>query len=166
MAVSSPRGTSRAGTPRIGTPCIGICSSGIGDSVCRGCMRCAHEVSQWNGFSDAERQWVWARLDRFLVQIVNNRLELLDVALLKAALTRWDIPCDPARPPQRWLYDLLRLAGSRIGAASACGFGILPGSEDLSAAQLCREIEREWHALSLAHFERYIAPGLGLMQSS
>ncbi len=35
-----------------------------------------------------------------------------------------------------------------------------------SQAQLCREIEREWHALSLAHFERYIAPGLGLMLSS
>ncbi|MFP5414813.1 MAG: DUF1289 domain-containing protein [Gammaproteobacteria bacterium] len=152
--------------PSTGTPCIGICSAGIGDSVCRGCMRCAHEVSQWNGFSAAERQLVWARLDRFLVQIVNNRLELLDLALLKAALTNWNIPCDPARPPQRWLYDLLRLAGSRIGAPVTCGFGILPGSEDLSAAQLCREIEREWHALSLAHFERYIAPGLGLMQSS
>jgi predicted Fe-S protein YdhL (DUF1289 family) len=152
--------------PSTGTPCIGICSAGIGDSVCRGCMRCAHEVSQWNGFSAAERQLVWARLDRFLVQIVNNRLELLDLALLKAALTNWNIPCDPARPPQRWLYDLLRLAGSRIGAPATCGFGILPGSEDLSAAQLCREIEREWHALSLAHFERYIAPGLGLMQSS
>jgi hypothetical protein len=152
--------------PSIGTPCIGICSAGIGDSVCRGCMRCAHEVSQWNGFSAAERQLVWARLDRFLVQIVNNRLELFDEVLLKAALTNWNIPCDPARPPQRWLYDLLRLAGSRIGAPATCGFGILPGSEDLSAAQLCREIEREWHALSLAHFERYIAPGLGLMQSS
>ncbi len=152
--------------PSTGTPCIGICSAGIGDSVCRGCMRCAHEVSQWNGFSAAERQLVWARLDRFLVQIVNNRLELFDEVLLKAAVTNWNIPCDPARPPQRWLYDLLRLAGSRIGAPATCGFGILPGSEDLSAAQLCREIEREWHALSLAHFERYIAPGLGLMQSS
>lgn len=157
---------SRIDTLRIGTPCIGICSSGIGDSVCRGCMRCAHEVSQWNGFSAAERQLVWARLDRFLVQIVNNRLDLRDVALLKAALADWNIPCDAARPPQRWLYDLLRLAGSRIGDRAACGFGVLPGSEDISTAQLCREIEREWHALSLAHFERYIAPGLGLMQSS
>lgn len=129
-------------------------------------MRCVHEVSQWNGFTDAERQLVWARLDRFLVQIVNNRLELRDLALLETALADWNIPRDPARPPQRWLYDLLRLAGSRIGDPSACGFGVLPGSEHLGTAQLCRAIEREWHALSLAHFERYIAPGLGVMQSS
>ena len=151
---------------RIGTPCIGICSSGIGDSVCRGCMRCAHEVTHWNGFSDAEQRLVWERLDRFLVQIVENRVVVLDTPRLVAALARWNIPRASERPPQRWLYDLLRLAGSRIGDHAECGFRVLPGSETLTAAQLCREIERDWHALTLAHFERYIAPGLAAPPSS
>ncbi|MEC7008614.1 MAG: DUF1289 domain-containing protein, partial [Pseudomonadota bacterium] len=33
----------------IKTPCIGVCSTGIGDSVCRGCKRFSHEVIHWNG---------------------------------------------------------------------------------------------------------------------
>ena len=35
----------------IRTPCIGVCSTGIGDAVCRGCKRFTHEVIDWNGYS-------------------------------------------------------------------------------------------------------------------
>ena len=50
----------------IRTPCIGVCSTGIGDAVCRGCKRFAHEVIDWNGYSQAQKQAIDARLDRFL----------------------------------------------------------------------------------------------------
>ena len=47
-----------------GSPCIGVCSTTYGDLVCRGCYRFAHEISEWNGYSDAQRVRVQRRLDR------------------------------------------------------------------------------------------------------
>ena len=47
-----------------GSPCIGVCSTTYGDLVCRGCHRFAHEVSEWNGYSDAQRVAVRRRLDQ------------------------------------------------------------------------------------------------------
>lgn len=146
------------------TPCIGICSAGIGDSVCRGCLRFAHEVQGWNGFSDSERRLVLTRLDRFLTLVLAMRVELFDVELLAAALDARRIPRDPARDPHRWLYDLLRRSGP--GLPEGCGFRVRPEWEGLSSpAALCRLVERDWHALSVAHYERYIEPGLRLVST-
>jgi predicted Fe-S protein YdhL (DUF1289 family) len=39
---------------RTPTPCIGVCSTGIGDVVCRGCKRYAQEVIHWNGYSEQQ----------------------------------------------------------------------------------------------------------------
>jgi len=142
------------------TPCIGICSSGIGDSVCRGCMRFAHEVNGWNAFSEAERRLVLKRLDAFLVRVMVNRVELFDAALVAAALERYLVPRDPARDPHRWLYDLLRRFGSRIRDVEACGFRPRPDAGTADPVQLCRAVERDWHALSVAHYQRYVEPGL------
>ena len=47
-----------------GSPCIGVCSTTYGDLVCRGCHRFAHEVSEWNGYGDAQRVTVRRRLDQ------------------------------------------------------------------------------------------------------
>lgn len=143
------------------TPCIGICSSGIGDSVCRGCLRFAHEVQGWNGFSASERRLVLARLDRFLAQVLAIRVELFDVGQLAAALDARRIPRDPARDPHRWLYDLLRHSGRDL--PEGCGFRVRPEQgESPSPAALCRLVERDWHALSVAHYERYVESGLRL----
>ena len=38
------------------TPCVGICTTtNCGDDVCRGCGRTAHQVINWNQYSDAEK---------------------------------------------------------------------------------------------------------------
>lgn len=143
------------------TPCVGVCSSGIGDRVCRGCMRFAHEVNGWNGFAAAERRLVLARLDAFLARVLANRVELFDAGLLAAALDARRIPRDPARDPHRWLYDLLRRSGHDL--PEGCGFRLRHDErEPPSPAALCRGVERDWHALSTAHYERYVEPGLQL----
>ena len=51
------------------TPCVGICSTGIGDSVCRGCKRFAHEVIDWNAYSHEQRLIIAQRLESFLAQV-------------------------------------------------------------------------------------------------
>ena len=79
-------------------PCIGVCSTGIGDAVCRGCKRFAHEVIDWNGYSQAQKQAIDARLDRFLAMCVANKLRIVDQKLLdwrsrsKFAISRIMIP--------------------------------------------------------------------------
>ena len=44
------------------SPCIGICSTGLGDEVCRGCGRTFHEVSNWARFDDEQKRGVNARI--------------------------------------------------------------------------------------------------------
>ncbi len=62
----------------IRTPCIGVCSTGIGDAVCRGCKRFAHEVIDWNGYSQAQKGAIDSRLDRFLAMCVANKFRIVD----------------------------------------------------------------------------------------
>ncbi len=58
------------------SPCIGICSTTYGDFVCRGCKRFAHEVTGWNRYADAQREVVWERLSKLLMQSIQDHLAL------------------------------------------------------------------------------------------
>ena len=78
------------------TPCIGVCSTGIGDSVCRGCKRFAHEVIDWNGYTLEQKRVVDARLAGFLSQCVSNKLRISDEALLEWQLRVQQISYVPA----------------------------------------------------------------------
>lgn len=49
-------------SPQPDTPCIGICSTAIGDDVCRGCARTFGEISFWGELSQAEKDQCWACL--------------------------------------------------------------------------------------------------------
>lgn len=46
------------------TPCIGVCSTAIGDDVCRGCARTFVEISHWYALPDVEQQRIWRCLPR------------------------------------------------------------------------------------------------------
>ncbi|MBM3116161.1 DUF1289 domain-containing protein [Jeongeupia naejangsanensis] len=45
------------------TPCIAVCSTGLGDDVCRGCGRTFIEVANWVSMTEAEKEAVWRRLE-------------------------------------------------------------------------------------------------------
>src|SRR6478735_4406448 len=68
------------------TPCIGVCSTGIGDTVCRGCKRFSHEVIAWNSYTQDERRVVLQRIDVLLGQIVARWLVIDDVDKLREQL--------------------------------------------------------------------------------
>ena len=51
------------------SPCVGLCSTTYGDNVCRGCMRFSHEVRDWNGYSNEEKQIIWKRLSDLRDQV-------------------------------------------------------------------------------------------------
>lgn len=44
------------------SPCIGICSTVLGDEVCRGCGRTFDEVLNWHQYSDEQKRAINQRL--------------------------------------------------------------------------------------------------------
>ena len=141
---------------RAPTPCIGVCSTGIGDVVCRGCKRYAHEVIAWNGYSDDQKQLIHARLDQLLTQVISAKLAVFDEALLERQIKVQQIRYSPAKNPYVWVFELLRAGAGQIRDVREFGFAVEPGYRQLSLAALREQIDREFFVLSEAHYQRYI----------
>ncbi len=142
---------------RVSTPCIGVCSTGIGDAVCRGCKRYAHEVIHWNAYSNEQKAAIDRRLDQLLAQVVTAKLQVIDSELLEARLRAQQIRYPLHRSPPVWVFELLRAGASQIGDPREYGFIVEPGYRTLPLAVLREQIDREFFLLSEAHYQRYIA---------
>ena len=142
---------------RIPTPCIGVCSTGIGDAVCRGCKRYSHEVIHWNSYSQEQKQAIDRRLDQLLAQVVIAKLQILDSELLEMRLKAQQIRYSAHRSPPVWVFELLRAGASQIDDPRDYGFAVEPGYRTLPLAVLREQIDREFFLLSEAHYQRYIA---------
>ena len=140
------------------TPCIGVCSTGLGDSVCRGCKRFEHEVIHWNSYSQHQQQLVIERLDTFVQQIVANIIDIEDEAKLVEQMRYQQIRFDENLSSSRWVYELLRSGASQIQSTEDFGFRLKPNWQRFSLEQVKQFLEQDFYALSSAHYERYIAP--------
>lgn len=137
------------------TPCIGVCSTGIGDTVCRGCKRFSHEVIAWNGYSQDERRAVLQRIDVLLGQIVARWLVIDDVEKLRHQLQLQQIGFDPARYPASWVVELLKAGASQIDDPAAFGLSLCEQACGKTMRELRDTVEKEFYDLSCAHYERY-----------
>ncbi len=143
------------GENTVRTPCIGVCSTGIGDTVCRGCKRFSHEVINWNAYSQDERRAVLARIDELLAQIVARWLSIDDADVLRAQLLAQQIGFDEQRQPASWIVELLKAGASQIAEPAAYGLRLQMAGQGMGMRQLRDVIEKEFYELSCAHFERY-----------
>lgn len=141
------------------TPCIGVCSTGIGDSVCRGCKRFAHEVIDWNAYSHEQRLIIARRLESFLTQVVSNYLEIIDQDLLLRQIEHQQLRFKPEQNAYCWVFELLRAGASQI-RAKEFGLRLRSAWHNTPLAEIRDLIDRDYYALSCAYYERYIAPGL------
>ncbi len=141
--------------PNVKTPCIGVCSTGIGDSVCRGCKRFAHEVIHWNGYTQDQKRIVDARLAQFLAQCVQNRLRVIDQALLAWQLQTQQVRHNPDHDPHCWVFALLKAGAGQIEDPREFGFEVDLRYRELPLVELREQIDGEYFALSSAHYERY-----------
>ncbi len=139
------------------TPCIGVCSTGIGDSVCRGCKRFHHEVVHWNGYTEEQKRIVDARLAGFLSQCVSNKLRVLDPALLKWQLQVQNVRHVAHHDEYCWLFSLLRAGAGQIDNPRDFGFEVDIDFRDVPLTVLRERIDAEFYLLSEAHYDRYIA---------
>lgn len=141
---------------RVKTPCIGVCSTGIGDIVCRGCKRFAHEVIDWNSYSEEQRQIVVDRLEQFLETIVSNIVDIFDEEKLLQQLRYQQISVNENLSASRWVFELLRTGASQIKSTDEFGFRVKPQWQRYSLEQIKQFMEQDFYTLSCAHYERYI----------
>lgn len=139
------------------TPCIGVCSTGIGDRVCRGCKRFAHEVIHWNSYDNAQKLLIEQRLEDFLSRCVRNKLQVTDSDILRRELDSRRISYPQQRDCYCWAYCLLQAAASQIPDPAAFGLMIEAQYRDLPLATVWQAIDDEFFILSDAWYERYLS---------
>lgn len=139
------------------TPCIGVCSTGIGDTVCRGCKRFSHEVIDWNSYTPEQKRIIDGRLSGFLSQCVSNKLQVHDAALLRWQLETQNVRFVAHHDAYCWVFSLLKAGAGQIDSTRDFGFEVDLRYRDLTLAQLRERIDSEFLLLSQAHYDRYIA---------
>jgi len=132
----------------------------MGDDVCRGCHRFAHEVVNWNGYPEEQRVVVFERLDSLLIQILKNKIQLVDIKLLSANMSAAKIVFRKQSDPHCWVYALLKKTRGEGLDATDWGFRLLPAFADIALPRFYEELEGELYRLSQAHYQRYVAPGI------
>lgn len=137
------------------TPCIGVCSTGIGDTVCRGCKRFSHEVIAWNRYTQDERRAVLQRIDVLLGQIVARWLVIDDIGQLRRQLKLQQINFDENRYPASWVVELLKAGASQIEDPVLFGLALCERAQGKNLRELRDAIEKEFYELSCGHYERY-----------
>ena len=142
------------------TPCIGVCSTGIGDLVCRGCKRFVHEVVDWNGYRTEQKRIVDRRLSRFLAQCMGNYFEVVDENLLRQQLALQLIRYDESHEPLCWVFALLKAGAGQIKNTEAFGFGVRSDYHAMPLKALRDTVDDEYFQLSKAHYERYFLGGM------
>ncbi len=142
--------------PRVVTPCIGVCSTALGDEVCRGCKRYSHEVIDWNSYNDDQKAIIDARLDGFLVQVMENKLRIHDVNLLEWQLQTQRIRYPAHKNPYVWLFQLLRAGAGQISDSAQFGFSVDAEYRTEPLISLREMIDQEFYLLSEAYYQRYI----------
>ena len=141
---------------KVKTPCVGVCSTVFGDQVCRGCKRFHHEVIEWNGYTDIQKETVWNRLESLKVLIMKSIIFIENQVLLQSKLDSLKISYYDKVDPYCWVFDLIKQASQSINDLSE--FGLKPLFEpDVELVELKRLIEEELFTLSDAHYQRYFA---------
>ena len=138
------------------TPCIGVCSTGIGDNVCRGCKRFCHEVIDWNSYTLEQKRVVDARLAGFLSQCVSNKIRVLDKALLRWQLEVQQIRHTAHHDEYCWVFSLLKAGAGQIHKTADYGFEVDLAYRQLALSDLRELIDQEFYVLSEAHYDRYM----------
>lgn len=140
-------------TTIVKTPCIGVCSTGIGDNVCRGCKRFAAEVIHWNGLTRNERVVIYKRLEKLLLPIVESYLVVRDEALLREQMAAYQIDDDDYIGVGTRVLRVLQAGSTQIDDPALFGLAKLDKALDLP--QIKGRIDEDFHKISVAHYDRY-----------
>ena len=145
------------------TPCIGVCSTGLGDDVCRGCKRFSFEVINWNAFKPEERESVWKRLEKLKSQIMASRLKVFDPKKLEESINHFQLKIRDDLNDLSKAFEVIKQVSESFKNLDE--FGIRVFEKNKSLALLKEEIENELYVLSKAHYEKYFIEPLNRNKS-
>ena len=129
----------------IGSPCVGLCSTTLGDSICRGCQRSDAEIRDWFGLTGDQRAARILELDALREAVAGRYLRLVDGAALEAQLKRHRIRFRPDQPGLSRAVELLRVGRERIQELSRYGLAPVGQGEGLAVAELHARLAAELH---------------------
>lgn len=129
-------------TRRIASPCVGLCSTAVGDRVCRGCQRNDSEIRDWFGYSDDERHERMNTLDALRERVAGDFLVVYDECLLQSQLERHGIRFRVDQPALSRVVELLRVGRSRIRDLNRYGLRRQGKGLPLSADELHEAISQ------------------------
>lgn len=142
---------------RVKTPCIGVCSTGIGDSVCRGCKRYTHEVVHWNRYSEEQRCSILARIDSLLRQVLETRIEIFDEALLVSQIERQGIRYHPEQSVFSWVFEVIKVGAGQIRQLEDFGARLSAHYRNMPLPEFKQMVDEDLFVLSTVHYERYFS---------
>lgn len=147
-----------SGSSVVKTPCTGLCSTVYGDVVCRGCKRFHHEVVGWNAYNAPMKQAVWQRLEYLLCPLAARHFQVRDEVRLRQQMMARGIALGPQQSPYWGGYQLIVKGARLIQQLEAYGLELLPSVAHLSLPEVRDQLDQAFFHLSVAHYERYIAP--------
>jgi predicted Fe-S protein YdhL (DUF1289 family) len=138
------------------TPCVGICSTTYGDLVCRGCKRFAHEIVQWNGFSDDQQRLVWTRLFRLREGALLEHARIENENLVRQQAHSFKVQDADKLTAASAGYEVLRRC---VDSMVFDDIGIqplnrVPLAGPATVSELYQRVERELLRRSVAQYER------------
>lgn len=171
LVESLPRRRSHSDAPiamtalRIRTPCIGICSTTYGGDVCRGCKRFAHEIIDWNAYSEPQKQLVWERLTRLVEEVTAPRIAIFDPELMAQTLRSLGVRYHVDQSPAFGALELLRALGHQRVDLARFGIAVMPAWSGLLPGDLYRELNDEMLLRSEAAYDLHHGRARRLLQN-
>lgn len=145
---------------KVKTPCIGVCSTGIGDTVCRGCKRYLHEVVDWNSYGEPERRRVVQRISQLLRQVAEPVIEITDQDQLLQNLKFQQLRFDENADAYVWVLELLKRGASSMQTLEGFGCHVRDSHKHLTLIEIRDLIDQDFYTLSAVHYERYFEGNL------
>lgn len=106
---------------RIVSPCVGICSTTVGDSVCRGCQRTSSEILEWFAMSPAQRKERMVQLEMMREQVASQFFTVVYPELLADQIKRHRIRVRDDQSPLSCAVELLRVGHQKMRDLSRYG---------------------------------------------
>ena len=128
---------------RIASPCVGLCSTTLGDPVCRGCQRTDDEIGEWMALSAEQRDHRMTELDGLRERVAGRYLRVDDAACLEAQLKRHRIRFRSEQPSLSRVVELLRVGRDRIRELRRYGVTPREKAVGLDAAELHDRLSAE-----------------------
>ncbi|MGQ4877075.1 DUF1289 domain-containing protein [Billgrantia sp. LNSP4103-1] len=143
---------------RIASPCVGLCSTTLGDPVCRGCQRTDTEIVEWMALSAEQRSRRIEQLDALRERVAGRFLRVVDEACLEQQLRRHRIRFRPEQPPLSRAVELLRVGRERIRELRRYGLEPRESAVGYGAAELHARLSEQ--LMTEANERRLASPTL------